>query len=202
MRGTIDVDTDRARGTEPEDSARRDELARQWVAGVHRGDAAALESVYRAWFDPMVRSVQQWTQRDEAFAMDVVQDAMVRFIDKTPSVRGEQHLRAWLWKASASAAIDRIRREGRARLRECTASGASHPPEVQESLERSEMQDGVDRLLAELSALERELVRERVGRGRELSGVGEEAGMTVGAVHGKVRRILTGLQNRAREMFR
>ncbi len=192
--------------------ARRDEQARRWVAGVRRGDARALEGVYRAWFDVLVRAVCEWTRRDEAFAMDAVQDAMVKLIDKAPEVTGEGHLGAWLKRAALSAAIDRIRKESRSARREVqreigrgVGRGAGEgvvDADGGEVLVEAEMKVGVEQLLAELSVVDQELVRERIGRGRELKAVGEGTGMSVGAVQGRVRRILAGLQSKAKEMFR
>lgn len=184
--------------------ARRDEQARRWVAGVRRGDARALEGVYRAWFDVLVGAVVEWTRRDEAFAMDAVQDAMVKLIDSVPEVTGEGHLGAWLKRAALSAAIDRIRKEARRARREMRRGAGERASDGGggELMVEAEMRVGVEELLAELSVVDQELVRERIGRGRELKVVGEGAGMTVGAVQGRVRRILAGLQSKAKEMFR
>ena len=83
------------------------------LVGIRAGDAAALERFHRGWYERLVREATAMTRRDIDFALDVVQDALVRLIDRPPAVGCEAHLAAWMRRVMFSCAIDRIRSDAR-----------------------------------------------------------------------------------------
>src|SRR5262249_20822285 len=87
-------------------------------AGVARGEPAALDRLYRAWFARALGLARAWTRRDEAFCLDVVQEAMLRAIRSLRPVPGAAALDGWMTSAVRSASIDALRREGRRLARE------------------------------------------------------------------------------------
>jgi RNA polymerase sigma factor (sigma-70 family) len=126
-------------------------------------------------------------RRDEAFCLDVVQDAMLKVGKRVPTLANEAALSAWLCRVVHRAALDRLRAERRRVARE---RHGHHGGSASETDERIEWLRG---RLRELSAADRGLLAARFARGRTLEQAGEEVGLTGDAAHGRVRRILRGL---------
>ncbi|MCG3122676.1 MAG: hypothetical protein GIKADHBN_01069 [Phycisphaerales bacterium] len=184
-------------GTDPPVSA--------WISGVRKGDPRALEAMYTAWYERMVAMARAATRRDEAFSLDCVQDAMVKFINHPPTVANEAQLGAWLRRAILSAAIDRVRRDERAARRAHAAHAAADRASARDpaaSAGAAEQAAWLEAAIAELSAADQAILRLRVGQDQTLRAIGDQSGMSPDAVHGKVRRMVSGLRSRAREIFR
>lgn len=192
----------------PAEEAPRGDLrvdpSQQWLEGIRRGDAAALEQFYRTWFDKMVAIAVSLTRRDQDFALDLVQDAMVRMIDRTPPLQTEAQLAVWVRRTLLSCAIDRIRRESRRSAREHVVGAQARDAHADPRANISSQEElaWLQSRLAELPPKDRDLLHLRLGHGATLKASGDHAGMTQGAVHGKVRRLVSSLQHHAREMFR
>ncbi len=186
------------------DSAARDARVRRVVGGIARGDHRAFEEFYGEWFDRVLRMATTATGRDEAFGMDVVQEVMVKLIDRTPRVEGEAQLGAWLRRAVLWSAIDRIRRDERVLARERRASDgvSGSSMDAAAGVSEGEQLRWLESELAKLPAIERDLLRRRFGAGASLEGAGEGLGMTGDAAHGRIRRAIDGLRLRAKEFFR
>ncbi len=191
---------------EPDAGRLREDHAKRWLDGIRRGDSSALEELYRGWFDRMVAQARRLTRRDEDFALDVVQDAMTRLIDKPPALETEGQLAVWLQRTLLSAAIDRLRKERRARERE-SRSGRTEGEAVGEhrgphgSAALQEQLAWLEESLRALPASDRALLRMRFGQGATLHVAGSDGGITPGAAHGRVRRVLENLRNKVREIF-
>lgn len=197
-----------ALAAEPDAGRLREDHAKRWLDGIRRGDSSALEEFYRGWFDRMVVQARRLTRRDEDFALDVVQDAMTRLIDKPPALESEAQLALWLKRTLLSAAIDRLRKERRARERESSRGVAGGEAAVGEhggphaSAALQEQLAWLEESLRALPSSDRALLRMRFGQGATLNVAGDDAGMSPGAAHGRVRRVLEGLREKAREIFR
>src|SRR3954471_16462602 len=83
------------------------------TAGMAAGDAKAVESFYRRYFDWLYAQARRATRRDEAFCLDVVQDAVLRIVRTIRRVSTESELRAWLRLVVQTTALDRLRCERR-----------------------------------------------------------------------------------------
>lgn len=166
-------------------------------SGVARGDPAALDRLYRAWFDRALALARRFTGRDESFCLDVVQDTMLRAIRALRAQPTGAALDGWLTLGVRSAAVDALRRDGRRILREraCAApvlpSSPSVPGPCPEDLE------SILRHLADLDPAEAEVLRRRFA-GASLRGIAGASDRTVGAVHGSVRRALAALRQAVR----
>ena len=77
-----------------------------------RGEAAAFEQLYR-WFErPVFTLALRLTgQREEA--QDVLQDTMLRLIDRLRDFRGDAPFWGWLRQVAVNEALMRLRRRGR-----------------------------------------------------------------------------------------
>src|SRR3982750_1674035 len=88
------------------------------TAAMSAGDGRAVESFYRGYFEFMYAQARKITRRDEAFCLDVVQDAVVRVIRTVRPVAGEGQFRAWLRLVTQTAAFDLLKAESRRKRRE------------------------------------------------------------------------------------
>jgi RNA polymerase sigma factor (sigma-70 family) len=77
-----------------------------------RGEAAAFEQLYR-WFErPVFTLALRLTgQREEA--QDVLQDTMLKLIDRLGDFRGDAPFWGWLRQVAVNEALMRLRRRGR-----------------------------------------------------------------------------------------
>jgi RNA polymerase sigma factor (sigma-70 family) len=156
-------------------------------AKIRAGDECAFRAFYEAWFGRAMATSRRMTGRDEAFCMDVVQDAMMKVVGKLPLLETASALEAWMMTAVRTSAIDRLRSEMRRVARERSRGGVD---EV--GPDRREM-DELAAALRELGADERELLELRFARGQATSVIAEMFATTTNAVQGRVRRILAKL---------
>lgn len=169
---------------------------RELTTGLVRGDAAALEALYRAWFDRVVALVAKATGRDEAFCLDAAQDAFLRVIRSPIVIETEGELAAWLRRCVLSTAVDRLRREARASGRDRRAGGegmrASSPDKAAQAAEQLAW---IAERLRELGDSDQELVRLRFGVEQTLDEVARARGTTTGGVNGRLRRLVAALRS-------
>jgi RNA polymerase sigma factor (sigma-70 family) len=162
----------------------------QLTRAVARGDAAAFETLYRAWFDRVYSIARGLTRRDEAFCLDVAQEVMVRAAAKLPALDTHRALGGWMVRATMSVSVDLLRRESRRRRREAAArpqvsEGWAPGPEEIAWLARS---------MQRVSEEEQRLLVQRFIHGRTLKESGAAAGIGEQAAHGRVRRVLERLR--------
>lgn len=158
-------------------------------SGVARGDPAALDRLYRAWFDRALALARRFTGRDESFCLDVVQDTMLRAIRGLRAQPTGAALDGWLTLAVRSAAVDALRREGRRVVRE----RASATPTPSDAGPCTEDLESIVHHLADLDPSEAEVLRRRFA-GASLRGIAGASDRTIGAVHGSARRALAALR--------
>ena len=106
--------------------ARVESETRAQTAAIAAGDTAAFARFYDRWFDTVYAEAARATGRDEAFCLDVVQDAMMRVIRSMRPLPAEDDVRRWLRAVVHSCAYDRLRSETRRRRRE-TAAARTRP---------------------------------------------------------------------------
>ncbi|MFT3784666.1 MAG: sigma-70 family RNA polymerase sigma factor [Tepidisphaeraceae bacterium] len=154
-----------------------------------RGDRAAFDRFYRAYFDWMYRVAAACTKRDESFCLDVVQDAVVRVVKSIQPMQSEAHLKNWLRLVVRTCALDRLRSEQRRIARNRAIRRADLMP--------SESLDHVELLAHVLSKLDPQLVRLielRYAQGFTLARLATMFGSTTGAIDGRLKRAITRLR--------
>lgn len=173
------------------------EPARACLASrIAKGDHAALDAFYARWFDRGVALVRRLTGRDEAFCMDVVQEAFLRVVRKPPGGLVDESLDRWMIKTLRSAAIDLIRAESRRKARE-DRSGRARATLQEDSAELSRgfVESGnVREVLEDIGSDEHVLVWLRLKSEVSLEAAGAAAGMSGDAAHGKLRRLFARLR--------
>lgn len=170
-----------------------DEAARLLTRGVAQGHPRAVADFYEQWFDFALRLAHRASRRDESFALDIVQDVMIKAARSMPELESRAAIERWLTRVVCNAVVDRLRSERRRRRREAQveqsapiASDAGASEWVREQL----------RLLHDDDAL---LVRLRYAGAMKLRGVGQAMDLSADAVRGRLRGTLSALRRRAEE---
>lgn len=171
-------------------------------AAIAKGENAALDEFYRAWFDRCFAMARGITRRDEAFCLDVVQEAMLRVVKSMRAMRSEDEVSRWMRRVVHSAALDRLREERRRTARDQRTTRSDGV-----GGDGSDAADLVERIawvreqLGAMESEERAVLVMRIGAGRTLEEAGAGAGITGDAAHGRVRRMLKKLRAAAKEVF-
>lgn len=172
---------------EAHENEEEDAVARRWSEGIASGDHAALGEFYEAWFDVSVGIVRAFTGRDEAFCLDVVQEAMVRMTRQMRPMGSAGALRAWVVSVLRSRAIDALRAQRRRTRHEAAAVRS----ESERTGER-EIQGRVEWLMGMVDGEDvsvQELLRLRYSAGMGLKDAAAVGGRSEGAAHGVLRRL-------------
>jgi RNA polymerase sigma-70 factor (ECF subfamily) len=178
--------------------------AHDTTAAIVKGDAAVFSMFYRAWFPRLLGLARRATGRDEAFALDIVQDAFVRVIRAPRRCASEGELSAWLRTVTLSAAVDRLRREARREAREATRHvGDLTGSDAASRLDAAEQLAWLAARLEEMPREDRDLIRLRYDLQRTLTEIAGSGGTVAGwaAVHGRIRRAVDRLREAAGEYF-
>ncbi|MDG2424939.1 MAG: sigma-70 family RNA polymerase sigma factor [Phycisphaerales bacterium] len=163
---------------------------RQITTAIASGSTEAFATFYELWFDRCLESTMRMTGFDEATALDVVQDTMMKVATQLPRFDEEGQLRAWLDRVLLNASRDRIRAEARRRKRE------QRP--VRTELERMphEQLEELDRHLGTLDEQQRSILRLRFSLGWSLQKIGNALRLGgPGSVDGRIRRALEKLRS-------
>lgn len=185
------------------DSVRRaDEQIASLTARMAAGDVAAVEQFYRDYFDRLYGWARQFTRRDEAFCLDVVQDATLRIVRNVRPVDAEPPFVAWLRLVVQTTAYDLLKASARRATREQAAATAER---VECSADdQASQRERFDWLRAQLDAMDPALARMidlRFSTGWTLARIGRLFGLSAGSVDGKLRRALAALRASSRGSF-
>ena len=168
---------------------------------LRNGSHEALAEAYDRFAESIVRDVRRRTGRDEAFALDCLQETMVRLAANPPTCSSDGELGAWLrvvairvGRTALVAESRRIRRE-RAHAVERRAALADGS-----AGERRAVDDEahLDRVLSQLDDDERELLRLRLAHGWSIPAISRWIAMEPRRVESRVRRVLARLRERGR----
>ena len=174
------------------------------TTAIASGDTEAFARFYGAWFDAMYAEAARATGRDEAFCLDVIQDAMLRVIRRMRPMATEGDLRRWLRAVVQSCAYDRLRGESRRRRREAEAAAGrrdSGPPEASDRDELCRRLQWLEQQLRTCDAASVQMLLMRHRFGWTLRQIGAALGVKPGAVDGRLRRLVGGLRREAQEDF-
>jgi DNA-directed RNA polymerase specialized sigma24 family protein len=174
------------------------------IEGIARGEAGALASFYDEWFDRGYDMACTLTRRDESFCLDVVQESMLKVIRSLRPSLGiltRRSLDAWFSRVGHTTAIDLLRRDSRRARRE--RRGARHDA-AGAAPDAALLDEQIAWVAGELAALDHQdaaLVAARFGQDRTLEAAGAAEGMTTGAAHGRLRRLLDRVRRAGKEKF-
>jgi RNA polymerase sigma factor (sigma-70 family) len=172
------------------------------TTAIASGDTEAFARFYRARFDAMYTDAVAATGRDEAFCLDVVQDAMMKIIRRMKPMATEDDLRRWLRAVVQSCAYDRLRSESRRRRREAVA--LQQDADTRLARDHGDLRQRLQWLEQQLRTCDDVSVRMLLMRHRfgwTLQQIGAALGIKPGAVDGRLRRLVGGLRRTAQEDF-
>ena len=151
--------------------------------------------------------------RDADLAADAVQEAFATALERAAQFRGESAAATWLYRIVYNKSIDLLRRRGREEpldeqsqddeVEPETGSAWSRPPD--EVLFGAETREALERVLAELTPVQRAIFELRAAEGRPTEEVAEIVGLPVGTVRVyfhrarlRLRRLLASTFDRGR----
>lgn len=176
----------------------RGESVRAETAAIARGDERAFARFYEIWFDRSFRLARAITKKDEAFCLDVVQDAMMRVVKSLEPHDDEASLARWMKRVIHTTALDRLRQDlRRARREEVAARSAASLPGASKGADDEATAERIEWIRARLAALpdaDRRLLELRYEQGLSLDEVGGAIGSSGDAAHGRIRRLLLRLR--------
>ncbi len=169
------------------------------TSAIASGHSGALAHLYRSRFDELYAEARRATGRDEAFCLDVVQDAMIRVIRSMKPMDTEKRLRGWLRVVVQSCAYDQLRRDARRAHREQVAVGAVRS--ARDGDELGERLAWLREEIAKQDGPDARLLVMRYRMGWTLQRIANAVGLRPGAVDGRIRRSTAALSRRAQETF-
>lgn len=170
---------------------------------VAAGEERAFAEFYSLWFASTLALARAISRRDESWCLDVVQDVMLTVANKLPKLASEVALRAWMIKTVCSHVTDRNRSEARRRRREQAAAGQAPVAVVEpwSDLSDEERLSWLSHAVSELPEQDRALVRARFGEASTVAHTAGLLGISSDAAHGRLRRALDRLRQRAAEYW-
>ena len=165
-----------------------DEWAARVTRAVRSGSREALAEIYDRCAEEVVVSVERVTRRDEAFALDCLQEMFMRLAAHPPTVDSHAALLAWMRVAALNVARNMIVSEQRRRRREGAVVSA---PDRGTGYEGRE---SLDAILRQLDEDERTLVRLRHVEGMRIKAIAQAIGATPQAIESAIRRAIGRLR--------
>ena len=164
----------------------------EWAASVTRavrsGSREALAEIYDRCAEEVGVSVERAPRRDESFALDCLQEMLMRLAAHPPVVDSHAALMAWMRVAALNVARNMIVSEQRRRRREGAVVSA---PDRGAGYEGRE---SLDAILRQLDEDERTLVRLRHVEGMRIKTIAQAIGATPQAIESTIRRAIGRLR--------
>ncbi|WP_409969974.1 RNA polymerase sigma factor [Bengtsoniella intestinalis] len=167
----------------------------QWIAAAKAGDQAAFEQLLELYQQKVYAlCLRRCTNPDDA--QEAAQEALIAAWQGLPFFKGESSFSTWLYRLTANACTDFLRREGR----HANRVGASfdnpdaplHIPDTapspHQALEQSELRTAIDAGLARLSDQHREVLLLRTMHQRSYDEIAQILDLEVGTVKSRINR--------------
>lgn len=169
-----------------------DQQIEQLTRAIRAGDTDAFAALYDATFDLMLAQARRCTGRDEAFCLDVVQDACIRIIKSIRPLPTRRALERWLGVVVRSCAYDRLRSECRRRRRELErpAHDVRDKSMIEQSDDREQLLIWLGAQMRALPDADLRLLSWRYRMGWTLERIGRALRISPGAVDGRLTRLL------------
>jgi RNA polymerase sigma-70 factor (ECF subfamily) len=176
-----------ASGKMPEAESSDDDLARRACAG----EASAFEQLVRRHAAMAIGAAFRIT-RDQGLAEDVAQEAFLKAFRALPAYREQQSFAGWLRTITIRCALDTVRR----RRPEVTIEGEAKQKFLMDNRfeKRQEDYSRLHHALAQLPALDREIVLALKADGRSVADVAKELSRTKTGIRVRAHRALKKLR--------
>ena len=162
----------------------------QCVAQARDGDASTFEELVRMYEAPVYRLALRMCGGRTEDAQEVAQEAFLAAWRGLPRFRGQCRFSSWLYKLTANAAVDHLRREKRrpAAVPLENAGEPADPHTPQEELERRELHRAVQQALDRLTPEHREVLLLRQMQGLSYQEIGAALSLEEGTVKSRISR--------------
>lgn len=161
-------------------------------AAINRGDASAFDTLYERYADWVHALAFRFT-RNEADALDALQDAFTYLIKKAPYLRLTAKATTYLYPVVKHAAITRIRRRDReGNLSAETLHSLTAPPEPSDV---SSGKSDLHNVLAQLSEPHREVVLMRYIDDMTQDEIAEALDIPVGTIKSRLHHAIKTLRD-------
>lgn len=162
------------------------------------GDPGAIEAFYRQYFDLMYREARRCIGADESTSLDLVQEAMLKMLRSIRPLSTDQQLRRWTCRLVRSVAIDHVRKSSRRLRREMRWAPSE---ELESRMQDYEIQQArliwLEDTINKMDRPSSQLLRWRFVHGWTLRRIAETLGLNVGAVDGRIQRLVRQLREQA-----
>jgi RNA polymerase sigma factor (sigma-70 family) len=165
-----------------------DEWAARVTRAVRSGSQEALAEMYDRCAEEVVVAIERTTRRDEAFALDCLQEMFMRLAAHPPVVDSHAALMAWMRVTSLNVARNTIVSEKRRNRREGTAAL------VRDVGTDDAGNESVDAILGQLDEDERTLLRLRHVEGMRIRAIARVIGATPQRIESAIRRVMGRLR--------
>ena len=181
------------------ESARDDESADQpgdileLTTAIASGDTEAFGRFYDRYFNAVYGLARRISGRDEAFCLDVVQEAMLRVVKHMRALPSDGALLRWLGAVVRSTVYDALRAEIRRRRREARRFYET-TDRVPDETDLEEHLAWIRREMANLDPEDAWLLTMCHRWGWTLSRIGEAMGLGTTTVDRRIRRVMAKLR--------
>jgi RNA polymerase sigma-70 factor (ECF subfamily) len=161
------------------------EIDADTIGGCRRGDTAAQRRVFDRYKDRVFSIALNFLRGDHAGAQDVTQEVFVKVFRSAASFRQDARLSTWLYRITANACMDELRRRRRIVL------FGSVPSQLEKAVnpdEPSEIDPELKAALARLSPKLRIAVLLRYFDDLSYEEIAEALGVTTGTVASRLNR--------------
>ncbi|MCA9255472.1 MAG: sigma-70 family RNA polymerase sigma factor [Phycisphaerales bacterium] len=168
-------------------------------AAINRGDLSAFDTLYER-YAPWVHALAFRFTRNEADALDVLQDAFAYVVKKAPHLRLSAKATTFLYPVVKHAAITRIRKRDReGNLSVEALHNLTAPPAAERTRDLGDLQDAI----ARLSEAHREVVLMRFIDSMSQEEIADALGVPVGTIKSRLHHAIRTLRNdpRTRDYF-
>ena len=170
---------------------------REVIEGCQRGDSEAFRALFETHKDK-VYSIALRFSGNHAVAMDIAQDTFLKLLSSIQDFRGDSSFDSWLYRLVVNRCLDHQRR-GRRLLPflEYLFDAVCSPREnILQDLLRAEIQERVQRAVAQLSADQRIVIVLRYTEGLSYEQIAEIMGCSSGTVASRLNRAHKLLERR------
>lgn len=189
------TEVDEGAGVVPESSAEADrEWAGRVTGGIAAGSREALAKLYEAKFNLLLATVRDRIRCDESFALDCVQDAMIRIANSIERIDTTARLDAWLRRVVLSAALDRLRRERSEAARALRRGEWLDRVHVARDGAQENAEAAIEREIERLGQSDRSLLALRFVRGLTIQQLANHLGLAPKAIDSRLRRLIERLR--------
>lgn len=170
------------------------------VARLRRGDPGAFDALLARYQNRLYRYLQRLV-REPAVAEDLFQQTWLRVVQNIRSLDPGRNFEAWLFRIAHNLAIDHLRRHRMESLDEPLASGeaagtllSARAPGALERLLDKERDWLLAERLAELPAIQREVLTLRFEEEMKLEEIAEVLDIPLSTAKSRLKRALDGLR--------